>query len=82
MKIMLSLVQESESEFVCDGVRDMLLEMISSRAEFNKLARKKGSSKNNTPGTRGWSRLHDQTLTVQKNHEKKQFFSRKKIKIT
>ena len=32
----------------------------------------------NTPGTRGWSRLRDRTLAVQKIS----FFFRKKIKIT
>ena len=36
----------------------------------------------NTPGTRGWSRLRDRTLAVQKKHAKICFFSHKKIKIT
>ena len=40
MKIMLPILQKSESDFVCDGVRYLLKEMISLRVEFNKLARK------------------------------------------
>ena len=35
----------------------------------------------NTPGTRGWSRLRDRTLTLQKKRTKISFF-RTKIKIT
>ena len=39
--------------------------------------RKRKKKKENTPGTKGWSRLRDRTLAVQKKHAKITFFSSK-----
>ena len=40
-----------------------------------KIEKELDEKENNTPGTRGWSRLRDRTLAVAKNRAKMTFFS-------
>ena len=56
------------------GLEKRLASWVSPKWVKSRRRRKKEKKKKNTPGTRGWSRLRDRTLAVQKKRAKICFF--------